>query len=134
MCREMCRSLQLSSKLNDSIRVLNFTYSDNDIIEATTSHTTDEDNSSFVDDLSDSGPLTYSPSLTITDEEDEMVEEFPEHDMPSEFIVSLNHNLLDVTTEDITQFVAIHALKQVSVFQEDFSIESDNETLETSDQ
>jgi len=63
-----------------------------------------------------------------------MVEEFPEHDMPSEFIVSLNHNLLDVTTEDITQFVAIHALKQVSVFQEDFAIESDNETLETSDQ
>jgi hypothetical protein len=33
-----------------------------------------------------------------------MVEEYPEHDMPGEFLVSLSHNLLDVTTEDIKQF------------------------------
>ncbi len=50
------------------------------------SHTTDENNSSFTDDLSDSAPLTYIPSLTVMDEEDEMVEEYPEHDMPSEFL------------------------------------------------
>jgi hypothetical protein len=47
-----------SSKFNESIRVLNFTRSDNDITEGTVSHTTDEDNSSFTDDLSDSGMLT----------------------------------------------------------------------------
>ena len=94
------------------------------------SHTTDEDNSSFTDDLSDSGPLTYIPSLTIVDGEDEMVEEYPEHDMPGEFPISLSHNLLDVTTEDIKQFVAIQALKQMSAFQEDVAIESDGETLE----
>ena len=86
------------------------------------SHTTDEDNSSFTDDLSDSGPLTYIPSLTIVDEEEEMVEEYPEHDMPDEFPVSLSHNLLDVTTEDIKHFFAIQALKQMSVFQEDVTI------------
>ena len=34
-------------------------------------------------------------------EEEEMVEEYPEHDMPGEFHISLSHNLLDVTTEDI---------------------------------
>ena len=72
----------VSSNLNDSIRILNFTRSDSGITEKTVSHTTDEDNSSFTDDLSDSGPLTYIPSLTIVDEEDEMVEEYPEHDMP----------------------------------------------------
>ncbi len=44
-----------------------------------------------------------------------MVEEYLEHDMPGEFLVSLSHNLLDVTTEDIKQFVAIRALKQMSV-------------------
>jgi hypothetical protein len=98
------------------------------------SHTTDEDNSSFTDDLSDSGPMTYIPSLTTVDEEDEMVKEYPEHDMPDEYHVSLNHNLLDVTTEDIKQFVAIQALKQMSVFQEDVAIESDGETLEDSDE
>jgi hypothetical protein len=65
------------------------------------SHTSDEDNSSFTDDLSDSGPLTYIPSLTILDEEDERVQEYPKHDMPGEFLVSLRHNLLDVTTENI---------------------------------
>jgi len=54
-----------SSELNDSTRVLNFTHSDNDISEGNISHTTDEDNSSFTDDLSDLGPLTYIPSLTI---------------------------------------------------------------------
>ncbi len=41
------------------------------------SHTTDEDNSSFTDDLSDLDPLTYIPSLTIVDEKEEMVEEYP---------------------------------------------------------
>jgi hypothetical protein len=76
-----------SSELNDSIRILNFTRIDSEITEKRVSHTTDEDNSSFTDDLSDSGPLTYIPSLTIVEEEDEMVEEYPEHDMPGEFPV-----------------------------------------------
>jgi hypothetical protein len=67
----------VSLELNDSIRILNFTRSDIDIIEGTMSHTTDEDNSSFTDNLSDSGPLTYIPSLTIVDEDDELVEEYP---------------------------------------------------------
>ena len=61
-------STNASSELNDSILVLNFTRSDGDICEGTVSHTTNEDNSSFTDDLSDSGPLTYIPSLTIVDE------------------------------------------------------------------
>ena len=98
-----------SSELNDSIRVLNFTRNDGDISEGTVSHTTDEDNSSFTHDLSDSGPLTYIPSLSIVDEEEEMVEEYPKNDMPGEFLVSLSHNLLAVTMEDIKQFVAIQA-------------------------
>jgi hypothetical protein len=118
-----------SSQLNDSIRVLDFTRSDGDISEGSVSHTTDEDNSSFTDDLSDYGPLTSLPSLTIVDEEEEMVEEYPEHDMSGEFSISLSHNLLNVTTEDIKQFVAIQALKQMSDFQEDVTIESDGETL-----
>jgi hypothetical protein len=42
--------------------------------------------------------------------------------------------LLDVTTEDIKQFIAIHALKQITVFQEDVAIGSDNEKLEDSDE
>ena len=105
-----------SLELNVSIRILNCTRSDNDTIEGTVYHTTDEDNSSFTDDLSDSGPLTYIPSFTIVDEDDEMVEEYPKHDIPGEFPASLSHNVLDVTTEDIKQFVAIHALKQMSVF------------------
>ena len=67
----------VSSELNDSIRILNFTRSDSDIIEGTMSHTTDDDNSSCTDDFSDSGPLTYIPSLTIVDEVNEMVEEYP---------------------------------------------------------
>jgi len=50
------------------------------------SRTTNEDNSSFTDDLRDSGPLNYNPSLTIIDEEDEMVEEYPEHDMQGELL------------------------------------------------
>jgi hypothetical protein len=105
-----------SSELNDSIRVLNFTRSDGDISEGTVSHTADEDSSSFTDDLSDFGPLTYIPFLTNVDEEEEMVEEYPEHDMTGEFPIYLSHNLLDVTSEDITQFVAIQALKQILVF------------------
>jgi len=124
----------VSSKLDDSIRILNFTRSDNDITEGAVSHTTDENNSSFTDDLSDSGPLTYIPSLTIVDEEDEMVVEYPKHDMPGEFYVSLSHNLLDDNTEEIKHYVAIQALKQMSVFQEDVAIESDGETLEDSDE
>ena len=64
------------------------------------SHTTDKDNYSFTDDLSDSDPLTYIPSFTIVDEEEERVEKYPEHDMPGEFPVSLSHNLFDVTTDD----------------------------------
>jgi hypothetical protein len=109
---------------------LNFTRSDDDITEGAVSHTTDEDNSSFTDDLSVSGPLmTYIPSLSIVDEEDEMVEEYPEHDMPGEFSVFLSHNLLYVTMEEIKQFVAIQALKQMSVFQEDVGVESNGETL-----
>jgi len=100
-----------SLELNDSIRVLNFTRSEGDISEKNVSHTTDEDNSSFTDDLSDSGMLTYIPSLTIVDEEEEMVEEYPKHVMLGEFLVSLSHNLFDVTTEDIKPFVAIQALK-----------------------
>ncbi len=91
----------VSLELNDSIHILNFTRSDSDIIEGTMSHTTDEDNSSFTDELSDSGPLTYIPSITIVDEDDEMVQEYLEHDIPSEFPVSLSQNLIDVTTEDI---------------------------------
>ena len=87
-----------SSELNESIRGLNFTRSDGDISERTVSHTTDEDNSSFTNYLSESGPLTYIPSLTIVDEEEEMVEEYPKHDMQEEFPVSLSHNLLYVTT------------------------------------
>jgi len=118
-----------SSDLNDSIRVMKFTPSDGDITEKNVSRTTDEDNSSFTDNLSDSSPLTYIPSLTIVDEEEEMVEEYPEHDMSGEFSISLSHNLLNVTTEDIKQFVAIQALKQMSDFQEDVTIESDGETL-----
>ena len=42
-----------------------------------------------------------------------MVEAYPKHDMPGDFSVSLSHNLLDATTEDIKQFVAIHASKQI---------------------
>jgi hypothetical protein len=45
------------------------------------SHTTDEDNFVCMDDVSDSGPLNYIPSLTTIDEGDEMVEEYPEHDI-----------------------------------------------------
>ena len=70
-------TINVSLDLNDSIRILNFTRSESDIIEGTMSHTTDEDNSSFTNDLSDSGPLTYIPSLTIVDEVNEMVEEYP---------------------------------------------------------
>jgi hypothetical protein len=36
-----------SSEIHDSIRVLNFTRSGNDIIEGTMSHTSDNDNSLF---------------------------------------------------------------------------------------
>ena len=97
------------------------------------SHTIDEDNSLFTADLRYSGPLTYSPSLIIIDEEDEMVKEYRKHDIPDGFPVSLIHNLLDVTTEDIKQFIVIYALKQMIVFQ-DFAIESDNGTLEDSDE
>jgi hypothetical protein len=96
-----------SSELNDSIRVLNFTCSDGDISEGNVSHTTDEDISSFTDDLSDSGPLTYIPSLTIVDEEEAMVEEYTGHDMLGEFIVSLSHNfsmLLRKTSNNLLQF------------------------------
>ena len=81
-------AINVSLELNDSIRILNFTRSDSDIIEGTMSHTTDEDNSSFTDDFSDSGPRTYIPSLIIVDEDDEMVEEYPEHDIPGEFPIS----------------------------------------------
>ena len=42
-----------------------------------------------------------------------MVDEYPQHDIPGEFLISLSHNLLDVTKEDVKQFVDIHALKQV---------------------
>ena len=35
--------------------------------------------------------------------------------------------------EDIKQFVSIQALKQISIFQEDMTIESDGETLADSD-
>ena len=58
-----------SSKINDPNRVLSFTRSDGDISEVNVSHTTDEGNSSFTDDVSDSSPLTYIPSLIIVDEE-----------------------------------------------------------------
>ena len=66
-----------SSVINYSIRGLNFTCSDSDIIEGGVSHTTDEELFSFTDDLLDSGPLTYIPSLTVMDEEYEIVEEYP---------------------------------------------------------
>ncbi len=65
--------INASSELNDSIRVLKFTRSDNDVSEGTVSHTTNEDNSSFTDDLSDSGSLPYIPSITNVDDEEEMV-------------------------------------------------------------
>jgi hypothetical protein len=97
----------VSPELNNSISISNVTRNVNDIIEGIVSHTTVEDNSSFTDDLSDSGPVTCSPSLTIIDETDEMVEEYPEHDTPGEFHIALSHNLLDVITEDIKQFFAI---------------------------
>ena len=67
-------------------------------------------------------------------EEDKMIEEYLEDDMPGKFRVSLSHNMLDVTTEDIKQFVDIHALKQMSIFQENVAIESDGEALEDSDE
>jgi hypothetical protein len=51
--------------------------------------------------------------------------------MPYEFHASWSHNLLDVTTEDVKQFVAIHVLKEMSNFQTDHvAIESFNEMLE----
>jgi hypothetical protein len=109
-------AINVSSELNDSIHVLNFTRSDGDISEGIVSHTTNEDNLSFTDDFIDSSPMTYIPSLTIVDEEEEMVEEYPKYDMPGEFLASLNHNFLDVTTEDIKHFFAIQTLKQMSVF------------------
>ena len=88
------------SELNDSTRVLTSTRnSDSYITEGTTSHTTDGDNSSFTDDLSDSGPLNYISSLTIIDEENKMVEEYPKHDMPGACLVSLSHNLIDGISE-----------------------------------
>ena len=64
-----------------------------------------------------------------------MAEEYLEHDMPSEFHVSLSHNMLDVNTEDVEQFVVVHALKQKSIFQKDHAaIKSGNETLEDNDE
>ena len=78
--------------------------------------TTDEGNSSFTDVLSDSGPLNYISSLTCIDEEDETIKEYLEHNMPNEFLVSLGHNLLDVTTEDVKQFFPIHALNKCRYF------------------
>ena len=54
--------------------------------------------------------------------------------MPGEFPVFLSHNLLDVTTEDIKQCVAIQALIQMSAFREDVAIGSNGETLEDSDE
>ena len=107
------------SELNDLIQVFSFTHGDSDITKGTVSHNSDEENSSFTDDLSDSGPLKYISSLTLIDEEDEMVKKYPYHDIPYEFLVSLSHNLLDVTTEDVKQFVPIHALKQMTIFQND---------------
>ena len=104
------------SELNDSFRVLNFTRSDNDISEGIVSYTTDEDIFSFTNDLSDSGPMTYIPSLTFVYEKEEIVEDYPKHDMPGEFHVSLSHNLLDVTKEDIKQFVAIKLQNKCQFF------------------
>ena len=50
--------------------------------------------------------------------------------MLGEFSVCLTHNLLDVTTENVKQFVAIHVMKQMSMFEmEHAAIESDIETL-----
>ena len=49
------------SELNGWIRVLNFTRSDGDISEGTVPNTTNDDNSSFADDCSDSGPLACIP-------------------------------------------------------------------------
>ena len=98
------------------------------------SHTIDADKSSFTDDFSDPGPFNSIPSLTIIDEEDKIVEEYLEHYMPGEFPVSLSYNLLNVTTEDVNQFFAIHTLKQMSIFEKDHDvIESDKETKEDSD-
>jgi hypothetical protein len=77
--------------------------------------------------------LNYIRSLTIIDEEYEMVEEYPKHDMSGEFHVYLSHNLLDITAEDVKQFVSICALKQILIFQKDqVAKESDNEMLEDS--
>jgi len=67
----------VSSEMNDSTRVLNCIHKDSDITEGTESPTTDEENSSFTDALSDSGHLNYIPCITIINEEDEMVEEYP---------------------------------------------------------
>jgi hypothetical protein len=41
-----------------------------------------------------------------------MIEKKSEHDMPGEIRVSLSHSLIDVTTEDVNQIVAIHFLKK----------------------
>jgi hypothetical protein len=111
---------------------LNLPRSDRDIIDKYVSHTTYEDIFSFTNDLIDSGPLTYILFLLLMGEEDEIVEQYLEHDMPGKLFVSLSHDLLDITTEDIKQFVAIHALKQMSVFQEGVAIEINNEKLEDS--
>ena len=78
----------VSSELNYSIRVLNFTRNDSDITKRTMSYTIDGGNSSFTDDLSDSWPLNYIPSLTIIDSEDKMAEEYAEYYMRGEFLVS----------------------------------------------
>ena len=112
----MCSNRIVGIKCFDSC--LNFTRSDNDITKDNTSHTTDEDNSSFTVDLSDSGPLTYISSLTIIDEEDEMVEQYPDHDMPDKISASFSQKMLDVTTKDIKRIVAINALKQCHFFED----------------
>ena len=55
--------------------------------------------------------------------------------MPGEFPVSLIHNLLDVTTEDVRQLVAIHALIRMSIFEKEHVVkELDNETLQDNDE
>ena len=123
-------------KHNDlSIRVKNFERSASEMLIEYRSETTDEDNASLSEEFSDSGPLDYIPTWMIIDDEEEMVEEYPEHDMPDEFPVSLSHNLLDVTTEDAKQFTAIQALKNISfALNDDHEIETDGETVEDSDE
>ncbi len=95
---------------------MNFTRSDTDIIEGIVSHTIDEDKSSFTDDLSDSGPLTYIPSLSVMDEGKKWLKSI--HSMICQVnFLFFCHNLVDVIAMDVKHVLAIHPLEHISTFE-----------------